>query len=157
MSKYRRRKFEALENRLFLAVTASVTDGGDLVVEGDADGAVEIVAVSEGAYRVTDNGVVIADETTLQGVTDDFTSSWKAASKARTTPLCSIWQGRRSTGCTPLWATAKTRLSCSAELPTDWCTAVVMALIASRFRQRSSRGPWFHLVMGTMTSPSTTT
>ena len=72
MSKYRRRKFEALENRLFLAVTASVTDGGDLIVEGDADGAVEIVAVSEGAYRVTDNGVVIADETTLQGVTDDI-------------------------------------------------------------------------------------
>jgi hypothetical protein len=52
-------------------VTASVSDG-DLVVEGDADGAVEIVAVSEGAYRVTDNGVVIADETTLQGVTDDI-------------------------------------------------------------------------------------
>jgi hypothetical protein len=72
MSKYRRRKFEALENRFCLAVAANVTNGGDLVVEGDADGAVEIVAVGDGAYRVTDNGVVIADETMLQGVTDDI-------------------------------------------------------------------------------------
>jgi hypothetical protein len=49
----------------------AVTDG-DLIVSGDADGAVEIVAVAEGAYRVTDNGVLIADETTLTGVTDDI-------------------------------------------------------------------------------------
>jgi hypothetical protein len=62
-----------LEHRLCLSVSAAVSDG-DLIVEGDADGAVEIVAVSEGAYRVTDNGVVIADETTLQGVTDDIRS-----------------------------------------------------------------------------------
>jgi hypothetical protein len=54
-----------------LAVTATVTDG-DLVVEGDADGAIEIVAVSAGAYRVTDNGIVVADETVLQGITDDI-------------------------------------------------------------------------------------
>ena len=72
MSKFRLRKFEALENRLCLTVTANVTDGGDLVVEGDADGAVEIVAVSDGAYRVTDAGVVIADESMLQGVADDI-------------------------------------------------------------------------------------
>jgi hypothetical protein len=71
MSKYRRRKFEVLENRLCLAVTATVVDG-DLVVTGDADGAVEIAAAGDGAYRVTDNGVVIADETTLQGITDDI-------------------------------------------------------------------------------------
>jgi hypothetical protein len=63
--------FEPLENRLCLSVTATVSDG-DLIVEGDADGAVEIVAVSEGAFRVTDNGVVIADETTLVGVDDDI-------------------------------------------------------------------------------------
>jgi hypothetical protein len=65
------RRFEPLENRLCLSVSVAVTDG-DLVVSGDADGAVEIVAVSEGAYRVTDNGVLIADETTLVGVTDDI-------------------------------------------------------------------------------------
>jgi hypothetical protein len=72
MTNLKRRKFEVLENRFCLAVTAMVTDGGDLIVEGDADGAVKIVAVSEGTFRVTDNGVVIADETTLQGVTDDI-------------------------------------------------------------------------------------
>lgn len=65
------RRFEPLENRLCLSVSVAVTDG-DLVVSGDADGAVEIVAVSEGAFRVTDNGVLIADETTLTGVTDDI-------------------------------------------------------------------------------------
>jgi hypothetical protein len=65
------RKFESLENRLCLSVSVSV-DAGDLVVSGDADGAVEIVAVSAGAYRVTDNGVLIADESTLTGVTDDI-------------------------------------------------------------------------------------
>ncbi len=70
MSKQKPRRFESLENRLCLSVSVAVTDG-DLVVQGDADGAVEIVAVSDGAFRVTDNGVVIADETTLQGVTDD--------------------------------------------------------------------------------------
>src|SRR5262245_37683048 len=63
--------FEPLENRLCLSVTATVSDG-DLIVKGDADGAVEIVAASEGAFRVTDNGVVIADETTLTGVDDDI-------------------------------------------------------------------------------------
>src|SRR5262245_65497758 len=63
--------FEPLENRLCLSVTAAVSDG-DLIIKGDADGAVEIVAVSDGAFRVTDNGVVIADETTLTGIDDDI-------------------------------------------------------------------------------------
>src|SRR5262245_62043091 len=49
------RRFEPLENRMCLSVSVAVTDG-DLVVSGDADGAVEIVAVSDGVYRVTDNG-----------------------------------------------------------------------------------------------------
>lgn len=64
--------FESLENKRCLAVTAMVTAGGDLRVEGAADGAVEIVAVGAGAYRVTDNGVVIADSDVLTGVTDDI-------------------------------------------------------------------------------------
>ena len=51
--------FEPLEPKLCLSVSAAVT-GGNLIVKGDADGAVEIVAVSSGAYRVVDNGVVIA-------------------------------------------------------------------------------------------------
>lgn len=67
----RKPRVESLENRLALAVTAAVTDG-DLIISGDADGAVEIVAVGTGAYQVTDNGNVIADGTTLQGVTDDI-------------------------------------------------------------------------------------
>jgi hypothetical protein len=71
MTNLRRGNFESLESRLCLAVTATVSDG-DLLVQGDADGLVEIVAVSNGAYRVTDNGTLIADETTLQGVTDDI-------------------------------------------------------------------------------------
>lgn len=72
MSYRRLATFETLENRRALAVTAAVSAGGDLIVSGDADGAVEIVAVSEGAYRVTDNGVVIADADVLTGVTDDI-------------------------------------------------------------------------------------
>jgi hypothetical protein len=67
----RHARFESLESRLALAVTATVVDG-DLVVEGDADGTVEIAAVGAGAYQVTDNGVMIADGMTLQGVTDDI-------------------------------------------------------------------------------------
>ena len=71
MYAHRRSTFEALEPRRALAVSATVTDG-DLVITGDADGAVEIVAVGDGSYQVTDNGVLIADETTLTGVTDDI-------------------------------------------------------------------------------------
>jgi hypothetical protein len=65
-------RFEFLEDRALLAVTTSVTAGGDLVVKGTADGAVEIVAVSPGAFRVSDNGVVVADSDVLTGVTDDI-------------------------------------------------------------------------------------
>ena len=71
MHAHRRSRFESLEKRLALAVTAAVTDG-DLVISGDADGAVEIVAVGTGNYEVRDNGVLIADSTTLTGVTDDI-------------------------------------------------------------------------------------
>jgi hypothetical protein len=67
----RRSAFEVLEARRALAVTAAVTDG-DLIITGDADGAVEVVAIGDGSYQVTDNGTLIADETTLTGVTDDI-------------------------------------------------------------------------------------
>lgn len=71
MRAHRLSRFETLEKRLALAVTAAVTDG-DLVIQGDADGAVQIVAVGTGSYEVRDNGVLIADGTTLTGVTDDI-------------------------------------------------------------------------------------
>ena len=71
MIAHRRSRFESLEKRLALAVTAAVTDGS-LVIKGDADGAVQIVAVSSGGYEVRDNGVLIADSTTLTGVNDDI-------------------------------------------------------------------------------------
>src|SRR6188472_26793 len=64
-------RFEFLEKRLALAVTATVTDG-DLVVTGDADGAVQITAVGTGQYEVHDNGNLIANSTTLTGATDDI-------------------------------------------------------------------------------------
>ena len=70
--RYQRRiVFEPLESRLCLSVSATVSHG-DLVVTGDADGAVEITAVGAGGSQVTDNGSVIADGTDLQGVTDDI-------------------------------------------------------------------------------------
>ena len=50
MFTHRRPAFESLEKRLALAVTAAVTNG-NLVVSGDADGAVQIVAVSSGATK----------------------------------------------------------------------------------------------------------
>lgn len=71
MSHFRLQRFEPLENRICLTVSASVVDG-DLVVTGDADGAVEIVAVGEGTYQVSDAGVVVADATVLTDVTDDI-------------------------------------------------------------------------------------
>jgi hypothetical protein len=64
-------RFESLEKRLALAVTATVTDG-DLIVTGDADGAVQITAVGAGQYEVRDDGNLIADNTTLTGATDDI-------------------------------------------------------------------------------------
>ena len=62
------RGIEALEVRRCLTVAATLSDDGDLIVVGDADGAVEIVALDEGSYQISDNGVVIE---TIDGVTDD--------------------------------------------------------------------------------------
>lgn len=81
MRAYRTSRFESLERRLALAVTAAVTDG-DLVIQGDADGAVEIVAVGAGSYEVRDNGVLIADSTTLNGVNDDIKINIDASANA---------------------------------------------------------------------------
>ena len=58
---------EQLEGRLCLSVTAQVTAGA-LIVEGLADGPVEIKAVEQGKFEVTDNGALIA---TVEGVTKD--------------------------------------------------------------------------------------
>jgi hypothetical protein len=71
MLAHRRSSFESLEKRLALAVTATVS-AGDLVVQGDANGAVEITSVGTGNFEVRDNGVLIADSTTLTGVNDDI-------------------------------------------------------------------------------------
>jgi hypothetical protein len=61
-------RFEQLEPRRYLAVAAQVIDG-DLIVDGDADGMVQITAVAEAEFHITDDGVDIA---TLEGVTDDI-------------------------------------------------------------------------------------
>ena len=45
-------QFEALENRICLTVSASLTDGGDLLVEGDADGPVEIRALDAETFEL---------------------------------------------------------------------------------------------------------
>src|SRR5207248_7180740 len=59
------RIFERLEGRYCLTVAAAVTDG-NLVVSGDADGAVTITAVDATTYKITDNG---ADVATVDNVT----------------------------------------------------------------------------------------
>ena len=64
-------RLELLEGRLCLSVSASVSDG-NLIVKGDADGPVVITATAAGAFTVTDNGVTIADATTLTGVTGNI-------------------------------------------------------------------------------------
>ncbi len=84
MVTHRRSRFESLEKRLALAVTAAVTDRS-LVIKGDADGAVQIVAVSSGAYEVHDNGVLIADSTMLTGVTKDIKINIDATAAADNT------------------------------------------------------------------------
>jgi len=71
MLAHRRSRFESLEKRLALAVTATVS-AGDLIVQGDAAGPVEITSVGTGNFEVRDNGVLIADSTTLTGVNDDI-------------------------------------------------------------------------------------
>lgn len=53
--------FEKFEDRLCLTVGVMVTDAGTLVVNGMADGPVEIIATGETAFQVTDNGIVVAD------------------------------------------------------------------------------------------------
>src|SRR5215510_4103407 len=55
MLAHRRSRFESLEKRLALTVTATVS-AGDLLVQGDADGAVAITSVGSGAFEVRDNG-----------------------------------------------------------------------------------------------------
>src|SRR4051812_38526989 len=64
MLAHRRSRFESLEKRLALAVTATVT-AGDLVVTGDAAGTVAITSTGSGGFTVTDNGAAVA---TLTGV-----------------------------------------------------------------------------------------
>lgn len=59
---------ERLERRVCLTVNA-VLQNGDLVVTGDADGDVQITALSATQYEVTDNGQSVA---VLDGVTDDI-------------------------------------------------------------------------------------
>src|SRR4051812_33156663 len=63
------RLVEELERRACPAVTAALSNDGDLVVSGDADGPVEIVAQDADTYQVTDNGVVVG---TVDGVKDDI-------------------------------------------------------------------------------------
>jgi hypothetical protein len=65
----RRYEIEKLESREYLSVTATVTTDGDLVVEGQAVGPVEIRAIEQDKFVVTDNGDVVA---TLEGVNDDI-------------------------------------------------------------------------------------
>jgi len=48
----RRNTFESLEKRLALAVTASVSAGGDLLVSGDADGPVVITSTGNGGFTL---------------------------------------------------------------------------------------------------------
>ena len=51
-------QYESLENRICLTVSAAVTDAGNLLVSGDADGPVEIRALGDGAFSVTDGDSV---------------------------------------------------------------------------------------------------
>ena len=97
MKAERLHSIERLENRVYLTVTASVSDG-DLVVEGQADGAVEITAVEEGKFVVTDNGVEVA---TLEGVNDDIMIKLDADGTefGRQCDHRSEWTGRRSGLC----------------------------------------------------------
>lgn len=60
--------FESLESRRCLSVSVQVTNG-DLVVTGQADGAVEIVATAAGSFQVTDNGIAVG---TFTGASDDI-------------------------------------------------------------------------------------
>ena len=78
--------YENLEARKLLATTAGVMDG-DLYLSGEADGEIEIVAVTESTFRVSDNGVTIADESTLDNVTDDIRINLRTDSSDNTVSL----------------------------------------------------------------------
>ena len=54
------RRIETLEDRICLTAAVDVIRG-DLLVRGDSDGDVEINALGEGVYEVTDNGGVGGD------------------------------------------------------------------------------------------------
>ena len=62
-------RFESLEHRLCLTVSVSVSDGGDLHVEGEADGPVVITATDDQSFSVTDDGVSLG---TFNNVTNDI-------------------------------------------------------------------------------------
>jgi hypothetical protein len=70
--------FESLESRYCLSV-AAVVDNGDLVVSGDAEGPVAIVAAADGTFSVTDNGVEVAAGL---AVTDDVRINLDASAGA---------------------------------------------------------------------------
>ncbi len=64
----RKWQMERLEDRRLLAVDVQVLSG-DLVVSGNATGAVEITAQADGSYVVTEGGTAVG---TYTGVTDDI-------------------------------------------------------------------------------------
>ena len=74
----RRRKaanldFQKFEDRICLTVAAGVTDTGSLFVRGMADGPVEVVAVGENSFKVTDDGAEIG---TFEGVDHNISIKW---------------------------------------------------------------------------------
>ena len=71
MKTARTMKSEILESRICLSASAAV-DNGDLVVTGNAEGDIAIIAVGDGLYEVYEAGVLVADSTQLQDVTDDI-------------------------------------------------------------------------------------
>ena len=64
----RRIECEQLEDRRYLSLVASITDG-DLLVTGEAHGTVEIRAVDDGKFEIVDGGETVG---TVEGVTDDI-------------------------------------------------------------------------------------
>ena len=97
-SQRRLHRLELLEGRLCLSVSASVSDG-NLIVKGDADGPVVITAVSAGAYTVTDNGVTIADSTTLTGATGSVKINLEQTTTGTNDNVTVDLARRRSTPC----------------------------------------------------------
>ena len=54
------RNLEALESRLCLTVVVDLSPDGDLVVEGNADGPVEILALDEDTYQISDATLLLS-------------------------------------------------------------------------------------------------